>query len=53
MREFDSLLTIYRDEDFQANIDQISKQIEIIDSRLTEMLAANESLIEVLYNELN
>ena len=52
MKSFDSLLEVYRDDDFQSIIDPISRQVEILNERLTEILAANNELIQTLNDAL-
>ena len=43
LKSFDSLLKVYRDDDFQSIIDPISLQLYTLDTRLKEILAATMS----------
>ena len=52
LKSFDPLLKVYQDDDFQSIIDLFSTQTNILNSRLTEMLAANNELIQALSDNL-
>ena len=53
LKSFESLLKVYQDDDFQSIIDPIYRQLDTINKRLTEILAANRELRQSLNNALN
>ena len=52
LKSFDSLLIVYRNDDFQSIIDPMVRQLDIIDGRLTRILATNNELMQALTDAL-
>ncbi|PTM07999.1 MAG: hypothetical protein DA407_09185 [Bacteroidetes bacterium] len=53
LKSFESLLKVYQDDDFQSIIEPINLQLDHINTRLTELLAANSELRQSLNDALN